>query len=178
MADVWKGSATCTIKTINQDYSDEQTHTWSLFPGLITTMGPFTYYASTWTVTGGGSNSTSKWTYNGIGFGSIRFWKQTPIISPGNSQLRDNTGTYVTPKSGASFTVNVFEQALWVPITAQTPTDATGMSSPMIPSTATIGYQDPGGNNNMHTATCSWDFHFGPVQLIPLPLKPKPRPFS
>ena len=56
----WAGSATCTLKTTGPSYSDLQIHTWTIgYPPFVTTLGAYTRYHYTWTVTGGGGNSTS-----------------------------------------------------------------------------------------------------------------------
>ena len=180
----WVGSVTCTVTTTSADstisYTDQQTHTWSIWPFLISTQGAFTYYSTVWTVTGSGSKSDSisnirlSWNTNGRGYGFFKFWVMGSDlqIQRGNSQLEDQGGILVTqtdssktPPTVTVYPASVWEQNFDTIIVPATTAHVVGSSMPTI--TGSVGYQQPG--NSKSTKMCSWNLQYGPVLLQPPP---------
>jgi hypothetical protein len=179
----WVGSVTCTITTTSTDpnvsYTDQQTHTWSIWPFLISTQGAFTYYSDVWTVTGSGSKSDGStirlgWKTDGKGYGFFKFWVLgTDLhIQKGNSQLEDHSGILVTqtdsgtnPPTVTVYPASVWEQDFGTIIVPATTTHVVDSSTPTI--SGSVGYQQPG--KSAHTDVCSWNLQYGPVLLQPPP---------
>jgi len=180
----WVGSVTCTLTTMSADpnisYTDQQTHTWSIWPFLISTQGAFTYYSAIWTVTGSGSKSESgsqtslSWKTDGRGYGFFKFWVSGSNlnIQKGNSQLEDQNGTMVTqtdssknPPAVTVYPAPVWEQDFATIIVPTTTTHVVGSSMPTV--TGSVGYEQPGKSSS--TETCSWNLQYGPVLLQPPP---------
>jgi hypothetical protein len=156
----WTGSATCTLKTTGPNYSDLQIHTWRIgYPPFVTTSGAFTYYRYTWTVTGGGGNSTSTWQING---GSkITGYFQTHVDPNGKLHFaQGSTGLdpFGIRLSSFPFRYNVFETdfpAIVVPATPHLRI-LQGQTKRPIVVNGPVGYQQPGGSTTKKT--CSWSF--------------------
>jgi len=181
----WVGSVTCTVTTTSADstisYTDQQTHTWSIWPFLISTQGAFTYYSDVWTVTGSGSKSggsnpniSLSWKTDGRGYGFFKFWVSGSDlnIARGNSQLEDQSGILVTqtnsgtiPPTVTFYPASVPEQNFDTITVPATTTHVVGSSTPTV--TGSVGYQEPGASK--HTQMCSWNLHYGPVLLQPPP---------
>lgn len=171
----WTGSVTCTVTTQGTDkngnaYSDQQVHTWAIFPVLITSQGSFTFYSATWTVSGRGSVGPLSWAYNGRVFNYIQFVDV-------NGDLHISTGPNVCDLTGTTVsdgtTDNICEQQFSTIIVSGNPTHVQGTVPVIVPAATKIGHAEPGGSTHMEA--CSWDFNYGIILLQPLP-RPREKP--
>lgn len=120
-------------------------------------MGAFTYYRYTWTVTGGGGNSTSTWQING---GSkITGYFQTHVDPNGKLHFaQGSTGRdpFGIKLSSFPFRYIVFETDFPAIVVPATLLILQGHTKKPIVVNGSVGYQQPGGSTTKKT--CSWSF--------------------
>jgi len=172
----WFGSATCDVTTTAQGYSDTQTHRWHILPFPVGSRGASTYYPLIWTVTGQGSNSSDKWTYDGISF--FQYLQFVVTATDPNSyhvaegpQSCDTSGTHINGDGTDQICETQFAVGNSPIIVPKTATQIQQSETITIPPNTKVGYQEPA--NATHTASCTMNFQFGLVLLQPFPGPPK-----
>ena len=171
----WSGSAQCQITVQGNGYSDVQTHSWAITSGAPTTQGAIRLFASTWSVTGGGSlqrtqgNQTLKaqWETSAQSSGApisvfVRASDGRLLIKSGHAQLRTKGGITGSqqlfengkPKPSSKISAEAFEWQLPVAEDNSTATNIQGSNQQEIK--ASVGLMQPAGSKVI--ASCTWSF--------------------
>jgi phosphodiesterase/alkaline phosphatase D-like protein len=149
----WSGQVQCVKTVTGPSYSNHNTQTWTVLPGISQKPTGQTLYPTRWESTGSGSTASQTWVINASGSGQLAVFTNGPGVNFArfNSQIAVPNGYQATPPP--NYTEYEYQ---WLPFLNSDP-NATSVSGNSSTTSVTCDSPvEPGGSSC--TVACNWSF--------------------
>jgi phosphodiesterase/alkaline phosphatase D-like protein len=150
----WAGQVQCKKTVTGPSYSNNETQTWTVVPGITQAPTGQTFYPTQWKSTGSGASASQTWVINASGTGTLTVFANSAGINFGrfNSEIVVNNGIQATPPpSYADY------EYQWLSFGNSDANVTHVQGSSTLTSPTCDSPVEPGGSSC--TVACSWDFN-------------------
>jgi phosphodiesterase/alkaline phosphatase D-like protein len=149
----WSGQVQCVKTVTGPSYSNNETQTWTVAPGIPQAPTGQTLYPSQWTSTGSGSTASQTWVINGSGAGKIT------VFTNGVLNFARYTSEIVVPNGYQATPPPDYPdyEYQWPAFGNSDPNATHVQGSESTTSPACDSPVEPGGSSC--TVKCNWDFN-------------------